>query len=120
MSAINYGSSLNDLERYTECRAELSDILQDARSGLAADNTLLAELGNTYAAALQFDPDGSLEDMIEAIAIFEESVQVLRRVNGPDHPKTKVIEQSVNTARRNVEIARYRGLASRFEKIAIE
>jgi len=28
--------------------------------------------------------------------------------------------EHLNTARRNVEIARYRGLASRFEKIAIE
>ena len=57
-----------------------------ARRVLGDDNELTLMMRQNYARALQLDPDATLNDFRQAVAILEEAERIARRVLGASYP----------------------------------
>ena len=70
-----------------------------ARRVMGTGNVNTLRLRWNYAMALYKDPGATLDDLREAVATFEDSERIARRVFGDAHPLTVDIEDSLQKAR---------------------
>ena len=70
-----------------------------ARRVLGDDNELTLMMRQNYARALQLDPDATLNDFRQAVAILEEAERIARRVLGASYPLAVSIEFALRRAR---------------------
>ena len=99
VSANNWGSSLVDLRRFEEAKSMLREMIPVARRVIGDNHELTIRLGWNYTMALCEDPAATLGDLREAVATFEKTIRVTRRVFGGDNPLTRGIERSLQKAR---------------------
>ena len=84
-TAINYANSLLSLRRFEEARPLLRKMVPVARRVLGEGDTLTLDMSINYAAALNNDPDATLDDVREAVTTLEEIEPTARRVLGGVH-----------------------------------
>jgi len=96
--ANNYASSLRDLRRFEEVKAQLSKVIPVARRALGEGNTTTLMMRWNYAQSLYRDDVATLDDLREAVTTLEDTARIARRVLGGAHPITAVIEDSLRNA----------------------
>ena len=99
IAAINYASSLVNLERFEEAKSLLRTVLPVARRVLGESNDLTLGMRWRYAEALCWDTAATLDDVREAITTLEDTERTARRVLGGAHPLTSTIEGYLREAR---------------------
>jgi tetratricopeptide (TPR) repeat protein len=107
-AANNYASSLNDLQRFEEAKSLFSKWVPVARRVIGEGAELVLAMRRNYAAALT-NAGTTLDDLREAVAMFEETERATRRVLGGAHPLTVDIERRLREARAVVRIREYGG-----------
>ena len=99
MAAVNYASTLIDLERFEEANPLMCKTIPVARRVLGeSDETTLA-MRQVYTMALFGDDRATLDDLRESVTTIEESTRTARRVFGGAHPLTSDIEEYLQEAR---------------------
>ena len=98
-AALNYASSLVNLERFEEAQGILRSTVPVARRVLGDNNEATLKMRSVYADALYFDPAATHDDLREAVETFEDAGQIARRVLGDAHPLTEWIEDGLQDAR---------------------
>ena len=96
--ANNYASSLIHLQRYAEARSLLRRTIPVAQRVLGESNENTLNLRWNYAIALG-DPTATLDDLREAVTMFEEMIPNVRRVLGGSNPTTLLGEEALRQAR---------------------
>ena len=99
MAALNYASSLLELQRFEEARTLLRKTIPVARRVLGDSNDITLRLRWTYGQALCRDDAATLDDLREGVTTLEETERTARRVLGGAHPLTKEIEDELRYAR---------------------
>ena len=114
IAANNHAYSLFDLERLEETRKLLRKTIPVARRVLGESRVLTLRMKWTYARALYRDPGATLDDLREAVATFEDSERIARRVFGSKNPATEVHGEWLQYARAglrarevNVEVTKH-------------
>ena len=100
VTAINYASSLNQLDRFKEAKSLLRKAVPVARRVLGEGHGLTLKMRSRYAAALFKGPSATLDDVRKAVTTLEETEQTARRMFGGAHPFTKGIGDYLKNARR--------------------
>ena len=98
-AALNYASSLSELQRFEEAKALLRKTLPVARRVLGGKDRLTLKMRWTYAQSLYLDAGATLDDLREAVTTLEDVEHTARRVLGGANPNTVRIEQSLRNAR---------------------
>jgi tetratricopeptide (TPR) repeat protein len=101
-AANNYASSLGDLQRFEEVKQLLHKILPVAGRVLGEGDSTMLKMRKTYARALYFDADATLDDVRESVTTLEETERTARRVLGGAHPLTASIGNALRQARSNL------------------
>jgi hypothetical protein len=99
VAANNYASSLQYLEHYAVAKALLRKVTPVARRILGDTDRLTLKMRWIYANSLYKDGDATLDDLREAVATFEETERIARRVLGSAHPITEGVEEALLEAR---------------------
>ncbi len=98
-AALNYASSLSELQRFEEAKALLRKTLPVARRVLGGKDRLTLKMRWTYAQSLYLDAGATLDDLREAVTTIEDTERTARRVLGGAHPDAVGIETSMQNAR---------------------
>ena len=98
-AAFNYANFLNDLQRYAESKSVLCKVIPVAKRAPGEGQALMLKMKQAYASALCKDPDATLDDLREAVTMFEEIEQTARRVFGGAHPFTAGVGRDLRTSR---------------------
>ena len=99
MAAVNYASTLIDLERFEEANALMCKTIPVARRVLGeSDETTLA-MRQVYTMALFGDDGATLDDLREAVTTLEDTVRIARRVFGGTHPIAEGLGSELQDAR---------------------
>ena len=98
-AALNYGSTLCELQRHAEAKPLLRHTVPVAQRvfGDTKDFTLMMRW--IYAMALYKGDGAALDDLHEAVTLLEDLAPTARRVLGGAHPTTEGIEKSLRIAR---------------------
>ena len=99
IAANNYAASLNQLHRFEEAKALLRKTIPMAQRALGESHGLTLRMRKTYAEAIYMDPDATLDDLHEAVAMLEETERTARRVLGGAHPFVLALEGSMRLSR---------------------
>ena len=100
ISGNNLVISLDKLGLGHESQPLLRDqLLPAARRSLGSDHALTLALNQNLAAALQFNPKRTRDDLLEAETITQDVLQRRRRVFGPAHPETRKAERALSGLR---------------------
>ena len=91
-AAINYASTLVNLERFEEAKSLLRKTAPVARRTLGESNETTLKMRLIYAQSLYDHTGATLDDIREAVATLVETEQIARRVLGSAHPTTEGIE----------------------------
>ena len=97
--AINYASTLNQLNRLEEAKSLLRKVVPVARRVLGDSNDVTLQLQWIYGRVLYRDDAATLDDLHEAVTTLEDMVPIVRRVFGGAHPTTMGIEVEIRDAR---------------------
>ena len=103
--ANNYASSLNGLGCFEEAKSLLRKTVPVARRVLGERHELTLTMRWTYAQSLHLlsdDDDSTLDDLREAVATFEDSEGIARRVLGGAHPLVANLGRSLRLSRANL------------------
>ena len=98
-AANNYASSLKDLSRFEEVKSLSRKVVPVARRILGDSNDATLRMRSMYAEALCRADGATLDDLHEAVTMFEETARTARRVLGSAHPTTTGIETELQVAR---------------------
>ena len=98
-AALNYASTLSELQRFVEAKSLLRTTIPVARRVLGGKDRLTLKMRWTYAQSLYLDAGATLDDLREAVTTLEDVEQTARRVLGGANPNTVRIEQSLRNAR---------------------
>ena len=98
-AAINYASSLVDLQRFEEARSLMRKKIPVARRVLGESDDLTLRMKTLYAQALYKDAGATLADHREAVTTLEDTERIVRRVLGGAHPTTVKIERALPAMR---------------------
>ena len=98
-AANNYASSLFDLKRYGEAKTLLRKTISVARRVRGDSRELTLKMRWLYAVALHHDPDATLDDVREAVETLESVAPLWKRVFGPSHPETPLVQNALEDAR---------------------
>ena len=96
--AVNYASSLLNLERFEEAQGILRSTVPVARRALGDNNEATLKIRGLFADALYFDPAATRDDLRESVETYEDAGQIARRVLGDAHPLTEWIEDGLQDA----------------------
>ena len=98
-AALNYGSTLCELQRHTVAKPLLRHTIPVAQRvfGDTKDFTLMMRW--IYAMALYKGNSAALDDIHEAVTTLEDLAPTARRVLGGAHPTTAEIERALRNAR---------------------
>ena len=99
VTAINYASSLSQLDRFKEAKSLLRKTVPVARRVLGDSNDITLKLRLLYGRVLYRDDGATLDDLREAVTMLEETERTTRRVMGGAHPDTTNIERDLQFAR---------------------
>ena len=99
LAALNYASSLYDLQRFKEARSLMRKIIPAARRVFGENNEFTLKMRKIFADSLYNDDDATLDDLREAVAMLEETERTTRRVFGGAHPLTNRMEKTLRQAR---------------------
>ena len=99
MTAINYAASLVQLDHYEEAKSLLRKHMPVARRVHGAGHNYTLRVRTLYAVALYTDSGATLDDLREAVACFEDTARIARRVLGGAHPTTEGTEHDLRQAR---------------------
>jgi len=99
ISAVNYATTLEKLQRYQEAKSLLRRTMPVARRVLGDEDRLTLEMREIYAKTLCKDASATLGDLHEAVDTLEDTDRIARRVLGGENPTTVRIEQSLRDAR---------------------
>jgi len=99
VAALNYASSLLDLQRSEEARALMRKTIPVAQRVLGESHELTLQMRRTYACALIKDPGATLGDFRKAVTTLEETTRTARRVLGNSHPIVAETERTLQNAR---------------------
>ena len=98
-AALNYASTLSELQRFVEAKSLLRKTIPVARRVLGGKDRLTLKMRWTYAQSLYLDAGATLDDLREAVTTLEDVEQTARRVLGGANPNTVRIEKSLQNAR---------------------
>ena len=87
------------LKRYEEAKALLRKTIPVARRVFGKNDALTLTMRSTYAMALYYNTDATLDDLREAVTTLEEIERTAQRVLGGAHPDTAAIEEALRLAR---------------------
>ena len=99
LAALNYASSLYDLQRFKEARSLMRKVIPAARRVFGENNEFTLKMRKIFADSLYNDDDATLDDLREAVAMLEETERTTRRVFGGAHPLTNRMEKPLRQAR---------------------
>ena len=102
VAAINYASSLVNLERFEEAKPLLRRKLPMARRVLGETNETTLRMRWYYAEALCRADGATLDDFREAVTTLEDTERIARRVLGAAHPITIGIGKALQRARKKL------------------
>ena len=88
--------------RYTEAKSLLCKLLPEARRDLGVEDDTYIRLRATYGQALLECDEASRDDVVEAMAIFEELSTTIRRIYGTAHPFMPRIQADIEEARKKL------------------
>ena len=97
--AGNYAATLKNLDRFKEAKSLLRKSIPVARRVIGYGHIFTLRMRWIYGEALYMDPDATLDDLREAVAMLEETERTARRVLGGAHPTVAQIEESLRNAR---------------------
>ena len=97
-AANNYAMSLIDLKRFEEAKRLLRKMTPVARRVLGAENKITLSMHEDLSRAT-LDGESSAEDKREALRTLEDSLRVMRRVLGTQHPETQRVQRSLHMYR---------------------
>ena len=92
-----------------EARDFLHEVVPRAEqnSNLGPEQKALLQLRWLYACALWTDPRGpTLDDLVEAVAIYEDVEKIWLRIFGEKHPESQKLQREVVAARERLADAR--------------
>ena len=95
----NYAVSLIRLNRFEEAKSLLRKTTPVSQCALGENHDLTLRMMWAYGRAIYNDPGATLDDLREAVATFEETERIARRVFGGAHPLTEGIEMHLRDAR---------------------
>ena len=98
-TAFNYANNLFDMQRFEDAKAVLRKMTPVAQRVLGESRELTLLMRCLYARSLYEDPNATLDDLREAVTMFEEIEPTARRVLGGAHPLARWIEKSLQIAR---------------------
>ena len=99
IAALNYSTSLVNLQRFEEAKTLLQKTLPVARSVLGEGNETTLRLMWNYGRTVNEDPAATLDDLREAVTTLEPAERTARRVLGGANPITVAIERVLRNAR---------------------
>ena len=99
MSANNYASCLVKLKRFEEAKALILKVTPVARRVLGESSEITLAMRLSWAEALCSTAGATLDDLREAVTMFEEIEQTARRVFGGAHPFTAGVGRDLRTSR---------------------
>ena len=88
--------------RYTEAKSLLCKLLPEARRDLGVEDDTYIRLRATYGQALLECDEASRDDVVEALAIFEDLASTIRRIYGTAHPFMPRIQADIEEARKKL------------------
>ena len=91
--------TLHDLQRFEEAKSLLRKVMPVALRVFGDSDELTLRLRRNYAAAISRDAGATLDDLREAVTMFEEIKPTARRVFGGAHPVAENIEIDLRKAR---------------------
>ena len=97
--ANNCASSLNGLRHFAEARSLLRKTIPVARRVLGECHQITLTMRWQYARAFYGNPGATLDDLREAVTMFEETERIALRVLGGAHPLTEDIQRDLRAAR---------------------
>ena len=93
--ANNCASSLNSLRHFAEARSLLRKTIPVARRVLGECHQITLTMRWQYARAFYGNPGATLDDLREAVTMFEETERIALRVLGGAHPLTVDIQRDL-------------------------
>jgi tetratricopeptide (TPR) repeat protein len=111
VSANNYASTLNGLQRFEEAKSLFLKTLPAARCVLGDNDDLTLKMRWNYAKALYKVDGATLDDLREAVTTLEDTERIARRVLGGAHPLVVQIEEALREAQAALHARASRGEA---------
>ena len=97
--ATSCAITLSNLQRHAEAKALLLKTIPVALRVLGEGHDHTLRIRTVYARALYDDPGATLDDLREAVTMFDDIERIARRVLGGAHPLTSSIERSLRRSR---------------------
>jgi len=98
-AALNYATTLVDLQRLKEAKSLMRKKIPVARRVLGESDRLTLKMRWGYALALYLDTDATLDDLRESVNTLEDTTPTARRVLGGEHPTTAAMEITLRKSR---------------------
>ena len=98
-AAYNYATALHASQRYGEVKSLMRKLMPMTRRILGESNDITLKNRWLYALALYRDKDATLNDLREAVATLESVAPLWKRVFGPSHPETPLVQNALEDAR---------------------
>ena len=95
LTAYNYANSLGDGQRFEEAKSLLRKSIPVARRVLGKVHEITLRMEANYAAALVNAGGATLDDLREAVTIYEDTGRAARRVLGGAHPITEIVGRNL-------------------------
>ena len=97
--AVNYAAVLVHLQRFKEAKSLLRKTLPVARRVSGKGDLATLTMSANYAWALYSDPGATLDDLCEAVTMFEGTERIGQRVFGGAHPLVTGLEPHLRRSR---------------------
>ena len=98
-AANNYAMLLITLRRFKEAKRLLCKVIPVARRVLGNEHELTLSLCEDLSRATLLDVESSAEEKRKALQTLEDTLGVMRRVLGPQHPDTQRVQDEVEVCR---------------------
>ena len=97
--ANNYAESLIQLQRFQEAKRVLRKVIPVAQRLLGTVHACTVSLREDLALATLQDGNSTLGEKREALRTLEDTLGVMRRVLGPQHPETQRVQHNLEVYR---------------------
>ena len=98
-AALNYASSLIELQHFEEAKSLMRKTTPVARRVLGEGHRLTLKMRWVYAQTIYMDAGATLDDRREAVTTLEDAERTARRVFGGAHPLTEGIGEDLERSR---------------------
>ena len=97
--ASHYAATLIRIERFEEAKRVLRQVIPVAQRTLGTVHMCTVSLREDLARAMLQDGNSTLGEKREALRTLEDSLRVMRRVLGTQHPETQRVQRSLHMYR---------------------